>query len=78
MTSDVIARKLGQAEGGIVETLERNYVMSVVTLRSTPFLRLALLGDAAATRATGLLLATGAGTLAPLLSWPGRCCAAPA
>ena len=63
MTSDVIARKLGSAEGGTVETLERNYVMPAVTLKSTPFLRLALLGDAAATGATGLLLATAAGPL---------------
>ncbi len=70
MTSDVIARKLGRAEGGTVKTLERNYVMPAVTLKSTPFLRLALLGDAAATGATGLLLAAAAGPLAPLLGLP--------
>lgn len=34
------------------------------------FLRLALLGDAAASGATGLLLAAGAGPLAPLLGLP--------
>ena len=71
MTSDVIARELGRAEAGIVETLERNYVMPAVILKSTPFLRLALLGDAAATGATGLLLATAAGPLAPLLGLAG-------
>ena len=38
------------------------------TLRPTPFLRFALLGDAAASGATGLLLAAGA--LAPLLGLP--------
>jgi hypothetical protein len=69
MTSDVIARKLGWAEGGIIETLGRNYVMPAVTLKSTSFLHLALLGDSAATGATGLLLATAAGTLAPLLGF---------
>lgn len=36
----------------------------------TPFLRLALLGDAAASGATGLLLAAAAGPLAPLLGLP--------
>lgn len=44
--------------------------MTAVTLTSTPFLRLALLGDAAASGATGLLLAAGAGPLAPLLGLP--------
>ena len=39
-------------------------------LISTPFLRLALLGDAAASGATGLLLATAAGPLAGLLGLP--------
>ena len=43
MTSEVIAPKFGRAEGGLVETLERNYVMPAVTLKSTPFLRLTLL-----------------------------------
>ena len=38
------------------------------TLNPTPFLRFALLGDAAASGATGLLLAAGA--LAPLLGLP--------
>jgi len=37
---------------------------------TTPFLRLALLGDAAASGATGLLLAAGAGPLAGLLGLP--------
>jgi hypothetical protein len=36
-----------------------------------PLLRFALLGDAAASGATGLLLAAGAGPLAPLLGLPG-------
>ena len=36
-------------------------------LHPTSFLRFAMLGDAAASGATGLLLAAGAGTLAPLL-----------
>ncbi len=40
------------------------------TLHPTPFLRFALLGDAAASGATGLLLAAGAGSLAPLLGLP--------
>lgn len=40
------------------------------TLHPTPFLRFALLGDAAASGATGLLLAAGAGALAPLLGLP--------
>lgn len=40
------------------------------TLHPTPFLRFALLGDAAASGATGLLLAAGAGALAPLLNLP--------
>ena len=40
------------------------------TLRPTPFLRFALLGDAAASGATGLLLAAGAGSLASLLGLP--------
>ena len=40
------------------------------TLHSTPFLRFALLGDAAASGATGLLLAAGAGALASLLGLP--------
>ena len=39
-------------------------------LRPTPLLRFALLGDAAASGATGLLLAAGAGFLASLLSLP--------
>ena len=40
------------------------------SLRSTPFLRFALLGDAAASGATGLLLAAGAGVLSSLLGLP--------
>ena len=40
------------------------------TLRPTPLLRFALLGDAAASGATGLLLAAGAGLLAPSLGLP--------
>ena len=40
------------------------------TLHPTSFLRFALLGDAAASGATGLLLATSAGALAPLLGLP--------
>ena len=40
------------------------------TLRPTPLLRFALLGDAAASGATGLLLAAGAGFLASLLGLP--------
>lgn len=40
------------------------------TLHPTPFLRFALLGDAAASGATGLLLAAGAGALASLLGLP--------
>jgi hypothetical protein len=40
------------------------------TLHPTPFLRFALLGDAAASGATGLLLAAGAGVLASLLGLP--------
>ena len=40
------------------------------TLHPTPFLHLALLGDAAASGTTGLLLAAGAGALAPLLGLP--------
>ncbi len=40
------------------------------TLHPTPFLRFALLGDAAASGATGLLLAAGAGSLASLLGLP--------
>ena len=40
------------------------------TLHPTPFLRFALLGDAAASGATGLLLAAGAGFLAALLGLP--------
>ena len=41
--------------------------MPARTLTRTPFLRLVLLGDAAASGATGLLLAAAAGPLAPLL-----------
>lgn len=37
---------------------------------SSPFLRLALLGDAVASGATGLLMAAAAGPLAPLLGLP--------
>ncbi len=44
--------------------------MPAITLRSTSFLRFALLGDAAASGATGLLLATAAGPLATLLELP--------
>lgn len=40
------------------------------SLRPTRLLRLALLGDAAASGATGLLMAAGAGPLAPLLGLP--------
>lgn len=40
------------------------------TLHPTSFLRFALLGDAAASGATGLLLAAGAGALASLLGLP--------
>jgi hypothetical protein len=40
------------------------------TLHPTLFLRFALLGDAAASGATGLLLAAGAGALASLLGLP--------
>jgi hypothetical protein len=41
-----------------------------VTLRSTPFLRLALRGDAATNGATGPLLAAAATSLAPVLGLP--------
>lgn len=44
--------------------------MPTTTIRQTPFLRIALLGDAAASGATGLLLAAAAGPLAPLLGLP--------
>lgn len=44
--------------------------MPASTLILTPFLRLALLGDAAATGAMGLLLVTAAEPLAPLLGLP--------
>ena len=44
--------------------------MADTTLHPTPFLRFALLGDAAASGATGLLLAAGAGSLAGLLDLP--------
>lgn len=44
--------------------------MPARTLTLTPFLRLTLLGDAAASGATGLLLTTGAGPLAQLLGLP--------
>ena len=44
--------------------------MADTTLHPTPFLRFALLGDAAASGATGLLLAAGAGALASLLGLP--------
>ncbi len=40
------------------------------TLATTPLLRLALLGDAAASGATGLLLTAAAGPLGPLLNLP--------
>ncbi len=70
MTSDVIAWVLLWAEGVVVEILEGNTPMPAITLKLTPFLRLALLGDAAASGATGLLLATAAGPLAPLLGLP--------
>ena len=43
---------------------------TATTLHPTRFLRLALLGDAAASGATGLLLAAAAGPLAPLLGLP--------
>ena len=41
-----------------------------VTINTTPFLRMALVGDAVASSATGLLLAAGAGLLAGLLGLP--------
>ena len=44
--------------------------MSGTTLNATPFLRLSLLGDAAASGATGLLLAAAAGPLGGLLGLP--------
>lgn len=44
--------------------------MPGTALTPTPFLRLALLGDAAASGATGLLLAAAAGPLAGLLGLP--------
>ncbi len=44
--------------------------MPARTLTRTPILRLALLGDAATSGATGLLLVTAAGPLAPLLGLP--------
>ncbi len=44
--------------------------MPARTLTRTPFLRFALLGDAAASGATGLLLITAAEPLAPLLRLP--------
>lgn len=44
--------------------------MTATTFASISFLRLALLGDAAASGATGLLLAAGAGLLTPLLGLP--------
>ena len=44
--------------------------MPTITLTSTPFLCLALLGDAAVSGVTGLLLATAAGPLATLLGLP--------
>lgn len=40
------------------------------TIHTTPFLRMALVGDAVASGATGLLLAAGAGLLAGLLGLP--------
>lgn len=39
-------------------------------IQTTPFLRMAVLGDAAASGATGLLLAAGAGPLAGLFGLP--------
>ena len=71
MTSDVIAWMRGLAEGAVVETLERTHPMPAITLKSTPLLRVALLGDAVASGATGLLLAAAAGPLATLLGMPG-------
>ena len=44
--------------------------MPTTTIKQTPFLRTALLGDAAASGATGLLLVIAAGPLAPLLGLP--------
>jgi hypothetical protein len=40
------------------------------TIATTPFLRLALLGDAAASGATGLLMAVAAGQLSGVLGLP--------
>lgn len=73
MTSDVIARKSGRAEGGVVETLERNHVMPAAALKSTPFLRLALPEDAAATGATALLRGADLMLLlyAAVIAWVG-------
>jgi hypothetical protein len=42
----------------------------MTTIRTTPLLRYALLGDALASAATGLLLAAGAGLLTDLLGYP--------
>lgn len=44
--------------------------MPTATVESTPFLRAALLGDAAASAAAGLLMAAAAAPLAPLLGLP--------
>lgn len=44
--------------------------MPAITLNRTPFLRLALLGDAAASGATGLLLTAAAAPLTALLGLP--------
>ena len=41
-----------------------------VTINTTPFLRMALMGDAVASGATGLLLASAAGPLAGLFGLP--------
>lgn len=42
----------------------------ISTIHTTPFLRMALVGDAVASGATGLLLTAGAGLLAGLLGLP--------
>jgi hypothetical protein len=70
MTSEVIARLPGPAEDPAVANRRRTFAMPTTTIRQTPFLRTALLGDAAASGATGLLLVIAAGPLAPMLGLP--------
>jgi hypothetical protein len=54
----------------MIQTVERSMELAMSSFRPSTFLRYALVGDAAASGATGLLMALGGGFLADMLGLP--------